>query len=151
MGSAPFYCYFWAVNPPRCFLCLYTSFFYFILLLSPFFPSSVSFFRCVSHMLSLLLSSCLACIPPLIGLPLLRSLLRSILCGCFLFVSFVCALVCVFRFLLIATMSFAGYFLVRSLLSAFTPFLRACSRFGLVWLRLSCDHGWIRSDSINVR
>ena len=24
-------------------------------------------------------------------------------------------------------------------------------RFDLVWLRLSCDHGWIRSGSVNVR
>ena len=25
------------------------------------------------------------------------------------------------------------------------------SRFDLVWVRLSCDHGWIRSGSVNVR
>ena len=25
------------------------------------------------------------------------------------------------------------------------------SRFELVWFRLSCDHGWIRSGSVNVR
>ena len=25
------------------------------------------------------------------------------------------------------------------------------SRFDLVWFRLSCDHGWIRSGSVNVR
>ena len=25
------------------------------------------------------------------------------------------------------------------------------SRFDLVWFRLSCDHGWIRSESVNVR
>ena len=54
-------------------------------------------------------------------------------------------------FLFIATMSFAGYFLVRSLLSAFSAYLRTYSRFGLVWFRLSCDHGWIRSGSVNVR
>ena len=48
-------------------------------------------------------------------------------------------------FLFIATMSFAGYFLVRSLLSAFPAYLRTHSRFDLVWFRLSCDHGWIRS------
>ena len=59
----------------------------------------------------------------------------------------------------LATMSFATYFLVRSLLSAFLPcfflffsfFLLNCSRFELIWFRLSCDHGWIRSGSVNVR
>ena len=59
----------------------------------------------------------------------------------------------------LATMSFATYFLVRSLLSAFLPcfflffsfFLLNCSRFDLIWFRLSCDHGWIRSGSVNVR
>ena len=25
------------------------------------------------------------------------------------------------------------------------------SRFDLVWFRLSCDHGWIRSGLVNVR
>ena len=49
----------------------------FICLLSLFPP--VLFFRCVSRSLSLPLSSCLGCIPPLIGLPFLRSLLRSVL------------------------------------------------------------------------
>ena len=44
-------------------------------------------------------------------------------------------------FLFIATMSFAGYFLVRSLLSAFPAYLRTYSRFDLVWFRLSCDPG----------
>ena len=93
-------------------------------------------FRCVSHSLSLPLSSCLGCIPPLIGLPLLRSLLRSVLLIVYvvafcLFLMFV--LVFVFVFLVdlflflsllcsvLATMSFANYLLVRSLLSAFFP------------------------------
>ena len=48
-------------------------------------------------------------------------------------------------FLSIATMSFASYFLVRSLLSAFPAYLRTFFRFDLVWFRLSCDHGCIRS------
>ena len=47
-------------------------------------------FRCVSHPLPLPLFSCLGCIPPLIGLPFLRGLLRSILCGCLLYVCFYC-------------------------------------------------------------
>ena len=52
----------------------------------------------------------------------------------------------------LATMSFAGYFLIRFLLFAFAAFfLRTRSRFDLVWFRLSCDHGWIRSGSVNVR
>ena len=49
----------------------------------------------------------------------------------------------------LATMSFAGYFLVRCILSVFPTFLRTYSRFDLVWFRLSCDHGWIRSGSAN--
>ena len=58
---------------------------------------------------------------------------------------------CFLFFLFIATMSFAGYFLVCSLLSAFPAYLGTFFRFDLVWFRLSCDHGWIRSGSVNVR
>ena len=29
--------------------------------------------------------------------------------------------------------------------------LTSDSRLDLVWFRLSCDHGWIRSESVNVR
>ena len=54
-------------------------------------------------------------------------------------------------FLFIVTVSFAGYFLVRSLLSASLDYLRTCSRFDLVWFHLSCDHEWIRSGSVSVR
>ena len=98
--------------------------------------------RCVLHPLPLPLSSYLGCIPPLIGLPFLRfyAVVSS------LFLLFVFSI-----FLSIATMSFAGYFLVRSLLSAFPAYLRTFSRFDLVWFRLSYDHGWIRSGSVNVR
>ena len=94
------------------------------------------------------LHSCLGCIPPLIGL----SSLRFYAVAYSLFYC-LCAFVCVFYFFLsIATMSFAGYFLlVRSFLSAFLPFLRTYFRFDLVWFRLSCNHGWIRSGSVNVR
>ena len=46
-------------------------------------------------------------------------------------------------------MSFAGYFL--SVLSCLLSMLISDSRFDLVWFRLSCDHGWIRSGSVNVR
>ena len=98
--------------------------------------------RCVLHPLPLPLPSCLGCIPPLIGLPSLRfyAVVSS------LFLLFVFSI-----FLSIATMSFAGYFLARSLLSAFPAYLRTFFRFDLVWFRLSCDHGWIRSGSVNVR
>ena len=105
----------------------------------------VCFFRDVLHRLPLPLSSCLGCIPPLIGLPSLcfYAVASSLfLCFCCLYVY-----VCVFYF--IATMSFAGYFLVRSLLSAFPAYLRFPVE--LVWFRLSCDHGWIRSGSVNVK
>ena len=133
-------------------------------------------FRCVSHSLSLPLSSCLGCIPPFIGLPFLRSLLKSVFFLVYvvafcLFLLFV--LVFVFVFLVnlflflflsllcpvLATMSFANYLLVRSLLSAFLPcflffvlfFSPKLFRFDLIWFRLSCDDGWIRSGSVNVR
>ena len=64
-------------------------------------------------------------------------------------VCFYCLSVFVYVFYFIATMSFVGYFL--SVL--FCPFsmLISDSRFDLVWFRLSCDHGWIRSGSVNVR
>ena len=101
-----------------------------------YFPPSVFLFRSMSHPLSSPLSSFLGCVPPLIGPPLLRSLLRGVLCGCLLSVSSVYDFVRVSWFLLIATMSFAGYFLVRSLLSAFPGYLRTYSRFDLVWFRL---------------
>ena len=98
--------------------------------------------RCVLHLLPLPLSSCLGCIPPLIGLPSLRfyAVVTS------LFLLFVFSI-----FLSIATMSFAGYFLARSLLSAFPAYLRTFFRFDLVSFRPSRDHGWIRSGSVNVR
>ena len=85
---------------------------------------------------------CLGCIPTLIGLPFLRFyvVVSS------LFLLFVFSI-----FLPIATMSFAGYFLVPSLLSAFPAYLRTFFRVDLVRFRLSCDHGWIRSRSVNVR
>ena len=84
--------HFWVVSPSRCFLCLYTSLFYFLRLLSPFLHLCF-LFRCVLHPLPLPLSSCLGCIPPLIGLPSPRFyavasslfLLPVCFCFCFLF------------------------------------------------------------------
>ena len=94
------------------------------------------------HPLPLPLSSCLGCIPPLIGLPSLRFMRLALVC-------FYCLCVFVYVFHFIATMSFAGHFL--SVLFCLLSMLISDSRFDLVWFRLSCDHGWIRSGSVNVR
>ena len=81
-----------------------------------------------------------------------RATVPEFLCGCLWFISTVCVILfAFFFFLFIATMSFAGYFLVRSLMSAFPAYLQTYFRFGLVWFRLSCDHCRIRSGSVNVR
>ena len=81
-------------------------------------------------------------VPPLIGLPSLRFYAVGsslfLLSVCFVYVSY-----------FIATMSFAGYFLY--VLFCLLSMLISDSRFDLVWFRLSCDHGWIRSGSVNVR
>ena len=117
---------------------------------SPF-PLPSCCFRCVSPSLSLPLSSCLSCIPPLIGLPFLRSLLTMMLflpyayhvvAFCLfllfllLFAFFFLLSIFYFIFLLcpfLATMSFAGYFLVRFLLSAFPVFFPSERVPGLIW------------------
>ena len=117
-----------------------------------------SFAVCRIHPLSLpfALSSCLGCISPLIGLPLLRSNpLRSVSYGCLLFVSYFCAFkVCFLCFLLVRRCPFtllATFFVsvLFLLLSAVPAFLRTYSRFDLVRFRLSCDHGWVRSGLAN--
>ena len=81
------------------------------------FSPSAFLFPCVLHPLPLPLYSCLGCIPPLIGLPSLRFYAVAsslfLLSVCFVWV-----------FYFIATMFFAGYFLVRSLLSVFPAYLR---------------------------
>ena len=64
-------------------------------------------------------------------------------------VCFYCLCVFVYVLYFIATMSFAGYFL--SVLFCMLSMLISDSLFDLVWFRLSCDHGWIRSGSVNVR
>ena len=107
------------------------------------FSPSVFLFRCVLHPLPLPLSSCLGCIPPLVGLPFLRFYAVA---SCLFLLS------CVFLFMfsilsrrcpLLAT-SLPVLFCLRSMLIS-------DSRSDLVWFRLSCDHGWIRSGSVNVR
>ena len=87
------------------------------------------------------LSSCLGCIPPLIGLPSLRFyavgsslfLLSVYFCLCFLF----------YRDDVLCWLLPCPSFSVSMLISD--------SRFDLIWFRLSCDHGWVRSGSVNVR
>ena len=64
-------------------------------------------------------------------------------------VCFYCLSVFVYVLHFIATMSFAGCFL--SVLFCLLSMLISDSRFDLVWFRLSCDHGLIRSGSVNVR
>ena len=152
--------HFWAVNPSRCFLCLYTSF-YFISFdcCLIFLFLCFSFAVCRIHPLSLPLSSCLGCIPPLIGLPLfLRNPLRSVLCGCLLFVygcllfvSYnVCAAeVCFLCFLLmrrcplLATFVFVLFCLLSLLFSEGIP--------GLIWfgsVYLVITAGFVADQSI---
>ena len=96
----------------------------------------LSSFRVFYCSMSLPLSSCLDCIPLLVGLPFLRSLLTRMLsfvyayyvvvfCLCLLFLLLLVFLFLVSLFLFVsllrpflATMPFAGYFPVRFLLSA---------------------------------
>ena len=88
------------------------------------FSPSAFLLRCVLHPLPLPLSSCRGCIPPLIGLPFLRFMRLPLVCF-YCLCDFVCVFYFYFYFLSIATMSFAGYFLVRSLfMSAFPAYLR---------------------------
>ena len=87
------------------------------------FSPSVFLFRCVLHQLPLPLSSCLGCIPPLIGLSSLRFMRLPLVCF-YCLCDFVCVFYFYFYFLFIATMPFAGYFLVRSFLSPFPAYLR---------------------------
>ena len=105
------------------------------------FSPSVFLFRCVLHPLPL--SSCLGCIPPLIGLPSLR----FYAVGSSLFLLYVCFL---FMF---SILSRRCPLLATSLsvLLCRLSMLISDSRFDLVWFCLSCDHGWIRSGSVNVR
>ena len=103
------------------------------------------------HPLPLPLSSCLGCIPPLIGLPSLRFFFffffffyavgssLFLLSVCFLFMFSILSRRCP----LLATSCPSFFCLLSMLISD--------SRFDLVWFRLSCDHGWIRSGSVNVR
>ena len=109
------------------------------------FSLSVSLFRCVMHPLPLPLSSCLGCIPPLIGLPSLRFYAVGsslfLLSVCFWFMFSILSRRCP----LLAT-SLSVLFCLLSMLISDSRFIW----FGSVY-RLSCDHGWIRSGSVTVR
>ena len=94
------------------------------------------------HPLPLPLSSCLGCIPPLIGLPSLR----FYAVGSSLFLLSVCFCLCS---LFYCDDVLCWLLLARPFLYAFHAHLRF--PVDLVWFRLSCDHGWIRSGSVNVR
>ena len=111
------------------------------------FSPSVFLFCCVLHPLPLPLSSCLGCIPPLKGLPSLRFIRLPLvcfycLCVLFMFSIFIFIFCVSRRCPLLATFLSVLFCLVSLLISDF--------RFDLVWFRLSCDHGWIRSGSVNV-
>ena len=99
-------------------------------------------FRCVLHPLPL---------PFIVFMPgLYPTAYRATFPAFFMRLALVCFYcLCVFVYVLyfIATMSFAGYFL--SVLFCLLSMLISDSRFDLVWFRLSCDHGWIRSGSVN--
>ena len=94
------------------------------------------------HPLPLPLSSCLGCIPPLIELPSLR----FYAVGSSLFLLSVCFCLCS---LFYRDDVLCWLLLARPFLYAFHAHLRF--PVDLVWFRLSCDHGWIRSGSVNVR
>ena len=94
------------------------------------------------HPLPLPLSSCLGCIPPLIGLPSRR----FYAVGSSLFLLSVCFCLCS---LFYRDDVLCWLLLARPFLYAFHAHLRF--PVDLVWFRLSCDHGWIRSGSVNVR
>ena len=63
------------------------------------------------------------------------------LCFCFLLIYF---------YFYLPSVSLPGDDVLCWLLSCpFSSVCFLCSWFDLVWFRLSCDHGWIRSGSVN--
>ena len=98
-----------------------------------------SLFCCVLYPLPLPLSSCLGCIPPLIGLPFLRFMRLPLVCFYCL-----CDFVCVFSlYIYIYCLSRQCPLLATflSVLLCLLSLLISDFRFDLVWFRLSCDHG----------
>ena len=111
------------------------------------FSPSVFLFRCVLHPLPLpflVFMPAVGCIPPLLGLPSLRfyavasSFFLLFVCFCLCFLFYRDDVLC-----WLLPCPFSSVCLLSMLISD--------SRFDLVWFRLSCDHGWIRSGSVNVR
>ena len=116
--------HFWVVNPSRCFLCLYTS-------------SFISFGCCLLLSICVFISLFVASVAlALVFMPgLYPTAYRATFPAFFMRLPLVCFYcLCVFAcvFYVIATMSFAGYFLVRCLMSTFPAYLRFPVRFGLV-------------------
>ena len=119
----------------------------------PSFPPSVFLFHCVSHLLSLPLSSCLGCIPLLKGLPFLRSLLRIFFLPYAYYVAvfvssafdFACV-ICLFVFLFYCLCLFCVVLWQRCLLLATFLLVSFC----LIFLGFFSDRvpGWTWSDSI---
>ena len=126
------------LRPPFVTASTQTSAFTAIVSQSPVMPNA----RMSLCTLPLPLSSCLGCIPPLIGLPSLR----FYAVGSSLFLLSVCFCLCS---LFYRDDVLCWLLLARPFLYAFHAHLRF--PVDLVWFRLSCDHGWIRSGSVNVR
>ena len=99
--------------------------------------------RCVLHPLPLPLSSCLGCIPPLIGLPFLRfyAVVSS------LFLLFVLSIFFVYRDDVLCWLLSCPFSSVCFPCLSPNVFSGLIS-FGSVYL---VNHGWIRSGSVNVR
>ena len=103
------------------------------------------------------------------NLPFLPSLLRRMFflpyanyvvvsgCSAFAFVVFVSCLFLFYYFCLFRVRSWRRYILLATSLPVSTSmlsllfFLRQSSGLDLVWVRLFCDHGLIRSGSVNVK
>ena len=104
--------HFWVVNPSRCFLCLYTSFF-------------ISFDCCLLLSICVFISLCVASVAlALVFMPgLYPTAYRATFTAFFMrlpLVCFYCLCVFVFVFYIIATMSFAGYLVLSC------PFSSVC-------------------------
>ena len=108
--------HFWVVNPSRCSLCQLPH-------------SFISFDCCLLLSICVFISLCVASVAlALVFMPgSYPTAYRATFPAFFMrlpLVCFYCLCVFVYIFYFIATMSFAGYFLVRSLLSAFHVYLR---------------------------
>ena len=135
--------HFWVVNPSRCFLCLYTSLFYFLLSVVSFSLSVFFISLCVTSVaLALVFMPGLYSTAYRATFPALFNAVASslfLLPVCFLFVFSILSRQCP----LLAPFLSVLFCLLSLLISDF--------RFDLVWSRLSCDHGWIRSGPVDVR